>query len=162
MPKIYYMRRSENFKDFTYKYAGKYLMDCPTHLGHRVVGLPFRRAWSVACTMELPKRIVKETQRLMTEPVPGITAKPREDNLRHFDVTLEGPADSPYEENWSPALQIRTILLSIQALLGAPNADDPLAEEVAKHWRENPAAAIAQAKAETQLYASPEAAGRNP
>lgn len=32
-----------------------------------------------------------------SKSVPGITAKPREDNLRHFDVTLEGPADSPYE-----------------------------------------------------------------
>ncbi|WP_227630193.1 ubiquitin-conjugating enzyme E2, partial [Klebsiella oxytoca] len=31
--------------------------------------------------------------------------------------------------NWSPALQIRTILLSIQILLGAPNPDDPLAND---------------------------------
>jgi ubiquitin-conjugating enzyme E2 N len=27
--------------------------------------------------------------------------------------------------NWSPALQIRTVLLSIQALLSAPNPDGP-------------------------------------
>ncbi len=31
------------------------------------------------------------------------------------------------KDKWSPALQIRTVLLSIQALLGAPNPDDPLA-----------------------------------
>ena len=31
-------------------------------------------------------------------------------------------ADS-YLGNWSPALQIRTVLLSIQALLSAPNPD---------------------------------------
>jgi hypothetical protein len=31
------------------------------------------------------------------------------------------------KNKWSPALQIRTVLLSIQALLGAPNPDDPLA-----------------------------------
>lgn len=37
--------------------------------------------------------------------------------------------------NWSPALQIRTILLSIQALLGAPNPEDPLNEAVAKQWK---------------------------
>lgn len=45
--------------------------------------------------------------------------------------------------NWSPALQIRTILLSIQALLGAPNPDDPLANDVAQRWKEDEQAAIA-------------------
>uniref|UniRef100_A0A8H7TU01 Ubiquitin-conjugating enzyme E2 2 n=1 Tax=Bionectria ochroleuca TaxID=29856 RepID=A0A8H7TU01_BIOOC len=118
--------------------------------------------------MALPKRIIKETERLMAEPVPGISAVPHEDNLRYFDVEIHGPSQSPYEggvfklelflpedypmtppkirfltkifhpnvdklgricldvlkNNWSPALQIRTILLSIQALLGAPNPDD--------------------------------------
>lgn len=39
------------------------------------------------------------------------------------------------KNNWSPALQIRTILLSIQALLGAPNPEDPLNEAVAKQWK---------------------------
>jgi ubiquitin-conjugating enzyme E2 N len=34
------------------------------------------------------------------------------------------------KNKWSPALQIRTVLLSIQALLGAPNPDDPLAVSV--------------------------------
>jgi ubiquitin-conjugating enzyme E2 N len=58
-------------------------------------------------------------------------------------------------DNWSPALQIRTILLSIQALLGAPNPDDPLAADVAKSWKEDEAGAIATAKAWTQQYAVP-------
>jgi hypothetical protein len=31
---------------------------------------------------------------------------------------------------------------SIQALLSAPNPDDPLAENVAKHWKENEAEAV--------------------
>jgi len=39
------------------------------------------------------------------------------------------------KNNWSPALQIRTILLSIQALLGAPNPEDPLNEAVARQWK---------------------------
>lgn len=56
-------------------------------------------------------------------------------------------------DNWSPALQIRTILLSIQALLGAPNPDDPLAPDVAKSWKEDEAAAIATAREWTQKYA---------
>lgn len=38
-------------------------------------------------------------------------------------------------EKWSPALQIRTVLLSIQALLSAPNPDDFLDAEVAEKWK---------------------------
>ena len=59
-------------------------------------------------------------------------------------------------DNWSPALQIRTILLSIQALLGAPNPDDPLAADVAKSWKENEQQAIATAKEWTKKYAEPQ------
>ena len=47
--------------------------------------------------MSLPRRIVKETQRLTQEPVPGITAIPFEDNMRYFNVIISGPDDSPYE-----------------------------------------------------------------
>ena len=127
----------------------------------------------------LPRRIIKETQRLLQEPVPGITAIPSEDNARHFHVSIEGPTDSPYEggifrlelflpdgypmdppkvlfktkiyhpnidklgricldvlkEKWSPALQIRTILLSVQALLSTPNPDDPLVPEIAHIYK---------------------------
>ncbi|KAL5118192.1 Ubiquitin-conjugating enzyme 13 [Pleosporales sp. CAS-2024a] len=145
----------------------------------------------------LPKRIIKESERLVKEPVQGISATPHDDNLRYFDVTIDGPSQSPYEggvfklelflpddypmtppkvrfltkiyhpnidrlgricldvlkSNWSPALQIRTILLSIQALLGAPNPDDPLANDVAQAWKENQAQAIETAKAWTQQYA---------
>lgn len=44
----------------------------------------------------LPKRIIKETERLMSEPVDGISAIPHEDNLRYFDVIISGPTDSPF------------------------------------------------------------------
>lgn len=47
-------------------------------------------------------------------------------------------------DKWSPALQIRTVLLSIQALLSAPNPDDPLANDVASHWKEDEKGAIEQ------------------
>jgi ubiquitin-conjugating enzyme E2 N len=74
------------------------------------------------------------------------------------------------KNNWSPALQIRTILLSIQALLGAPNPEDPLNEAVAKQWKvrtstflcscsssyfdqENQPEAINTAREWTRLYA---------
>uniref|UniRef100_A0A7S2FBQ7 E2 ubiquitin-conjugating enzyme n=1 Tax=Florenciella parvula TaxID=236787 RepID=A0A7S2FBQ7_9STRA len=145
----------------------------------------------------LPRRIVKETQRLMAEPVPGISATPYEDNLRYFNIALAGPADSPFEsgvfrlelflpadypmappkvrfltkiyhpnvdklgriclnilkDKWSPALQIRTVLLSIQALLSAPNPDDPLDNGVADVWKNDEATALATAAEWTQQYA---------
>merc|ERR1712205_292215 len=146
---------------------------------------------------QLPRRIVKETQRLMQEPPPGISATPYEDNLRYFNVIIAGPQSSPYEggifklelflpgeypmvppkvrfltkiyhpnidklgricldilkDNWSPALQIRTVLLSIQALMSAPNPDDPLANDVADHWKSNEAAALEVAKEWTVKFA---------
>lgn len=45
----------------------------------------------------LPRRIIKETQRLMQEPVPGISAVPDESNARYFHVIVTGPEDSPFE-----------------------------------------------------------------
>lgn len=49
-------------------------------------------------------------------------------------------------DKWSPALQIRTVLLSIQALLSAPNPDDPLANDVAEQWKVNESQAIQTGK----------------
>ena len=45
---------------------------------------------------------------------------------------------------WSPALQIRTVLLSIQALLSAPNPDDPLDNGVAELWKKNEPEALSK------------------
>jgi len=147
--------------------------------------------------MSLPTRILKETQRLMQEPVPGIRAEPDEANARYFHVKVDGPSESPYEsgtfklelflpddypmappkvrfmtkiyhpnidrlgricldilkDKWSPALQIRTVLLSIQALLSAPNPDDPLDNQVAEQWKHNEVEAIRTAKEWTRMYA---------
>lgn len=146
----------------------------------------------------LSRRISKETQLLMKEPVPGISAIPDERNARYFHVLVTGPQDSPFEgglfklelflpeeypmappkirfitkiyhpnidrlgricldilkDKWSPALQIRTVLLSIQALLSAPNPDDPLANDVAELWKLNNPAALRNAKEWTRIYAT--------
>lgn len=56
-------------------------------------------------------------------------------------------------DKWSPALQIRTVLLSIQALMGAPNPDDPLSNDVAQHWKSDERAAIQQGKWNTRSLA---------
>ena len=41
------------------------------------------------------------------------------------------------KENWSPALTISKVLLSICSLLSDPNPDDPLAPQVARIYKEN-------------------------
>lgn len=48
-------------------------------------------------SITLPTRILKETQRLIQEPVPGISATPDESNARYFHVLVSGPSESPYE-----------------------------------------------------------------
>lgn len=145
----------------------------------------------------LPRRIIKETQRLIAEPVAGISATPYADNLRYFSVAIEGPSDSPYEngvfqlelflpsdypmappkvrfltkiyhpnvdklgricldilkDKWSPALQIRTVLLSIQALMSAPNPDDPLDNTVADVWKNDESKALETAREFTKNFA---------
>ena len=58
------------------------------------------------------------------------------------------------KKNWSPALQIRAVLLSIQSLLNEPNTEDPLNEEVNKKWLENKVAAEQTAREWTKKYAS--------
>nr|XP_034372408.1 ubiquitin-conjugating enzyme E2 N-like [Arvicanthis niloticus] len=57
------------------------------------------------------------------------------------------------KDKWSPALQIRTVLLSIQALLSTPNPDGPLANDVAEQWKTNEAQAIETVRAWARLYA---------
>ncbi len=57
------------------------------------------------------------------------------------------------KDKWSPALQIRTVLLSIQALMSAPNPDDPLDNSVAELWKTNEKEALKRAKEFTQTFA---------
>eukprot|EP01129_Flabellula_baltica_P002977 TRINITY_DN12845_c0_g1_i1.p1 TRINITY_DN12845_c0_g1~~TRINITY_DN12845_c0_g1_i1.p1 ORF type:complete len:156 (+),score=36.29 TRINITY_DN12845_c0_g1_i1:40-507(+) len=66
---------------------------------------------------------------------------------------LKMKKDGNDEGGWAPSLQIRTVLLSIQALMSAPNPDDPLANDVAEHWKSNEEAARAEARRWTDMYA---------
>ncbi|KAF3790634.1 Ubiquitin-conjugating enzyme E2 35 [Nymphaea thermarum] len=140
----------------------------------------------------LPRRIIKETQRLLSEPAPGISASPSEDNMRYFNVMILGPTQSPYEGGvfklelflpeeypmaapkvrfltkiyhpnidkasnffpyvaWSdmsrhPERQMESSSPDtnsiVEALLSAPNPDDPLSDNIAKHWKTNEAEAV--------------------
>ncbi len=67
------------------------------------------------------------------------------------DQIIDKQSDTPFF--FLLPLQIRTVLLSIQALLSSPNPDDPLDENVARQWREDENAAINIAKDWTRIYA---------
>ena len=57
------------------------------------------------------------------------------------------------KKNWSPALQMRSVLLSIQSLLNEPNTEDPLNEEVNAIWKSNKSKAESTAREWTKKYA---------
>jgi ubiquitin-conjugating enzyme E2 N len=58
------------------------------------------------------------------------------------------------KDKWTPALQIRTVLLSIQTLLSDPNPDDPLNNEAADLWKSDEDAAKAIARDWTVKHAT--------
>jgi ubiquitin-conjugating enzyme (huntingtin interacting protein 2) len=58
------------------------------------------------------------------------------------------------KNEWSPALTIRTALHSLQALMSAPEPDDPQDAVVAKQYKEDFKGWEAQAKFWTDTYAT--------
>lgn len=58
------------------------------------------------------------------------------------------------KNNWSPALGISKVLLSICSLLDEPNPDDPLVIDIAKLYKNNRNKFIANATEWTLTYAS--------
>lgn len=58
------------------------------------------------------------------------------------------------KDNWSPALTISKLLLSICSLLTDPNPDDPLVIDIAEIYKKNRELYIEKAKEYTLFYAS--------
>ena len=58
------------------------------------------------------------------------------------------------KDQWSPALSIPKVLLSICSLLNDPNPNDPLVIEIANEYKENREKFLINAKHWTLLYAS--------
>ncbi|XP_010355625.2 ubiquitin-conjugating enzyme E2 C-like isoform X2 [Rhinopithecus roxellana] len=105
------------------------------------------------------KRLQQELMALMMSGDKGISAFPESDNLfkwvgtiheaagtvyedLRYKLSLEFPSGYPYNaptDKWSALYDVRTILLSIQSLLGKPNIDSPLNTHAAELWK-NPTA----------------------
>ena len=147
--------------------------------------------------MNVVKRLNTELAELANDAVPGVTGGPVDEDIYHWQATLQGPADSPYQNglflldihfgvnypytpprirfltkiyhpnidklgrvcldilktSWTPALQIRSVMLSIQALLGSPDEHDFLNIEVSDVWKKDKKKALQTAKEWTKLYA---------
>lgn len=59
------------------------------------------------------------------------------------------------KDQWAAAMTIRTVLLSLQALLASPEPDDPQDAVVARQFKEKPDLFMQTAQHWTQVYASP-------
>ncbi|GMH10050.1 hypothetical protein Nepgr_011891 [Nepenthes gracilis] len=123
------------------------------------------------------KRILKELKDLQKDPPTSCSAGPVGEDMRGVPCDHSFPPDYPFKppkvafrtkvfhpninsngsicldilkEQWSPALTISKVLLSICSLLTDPNPDDPLVPEIAHMYKTDRVKYEATARSWTQ------------
>ena len=75
----------------------------------------------------------QETERLVADPAPGISAAPHEDNLRYFDVTIQGPDGSPFQGASVPFLNIICLPVDTPLQMGSSSSNCSFPKNI--QWR---------------------------
>ena len=121
-----------------------YPMCAPVCAKNSVLDFFSRRSW--ICALPLlratpPPRHTRQKVRFLTK-----IYHPNIDKLGRICLDI-------LKDKWSPAMQIRHVLLSIQALMSTPNPDDPLANDIAEVWKKDINSALKLAREWTAEYA---------
>ncbi|GLI62038.1 hypothetical protein VaNZ11_004619 [Volvox africanus] len=100
-------------------------------------------------------RVVFPDRYPMEPPNVKFKTKVYHPNVSHDGNICLSILNMPPKGNWSPSLSLRTVLISIQNLLSAPNPDDPLDAEAAKELKTQPHVFQSRASEWTRIYANP-------
>ncbi|KAL5701828.1 E2 ubiquitin-conjugating enzyme [Ranunculus cassubicifolius] len=122
-------------------------------------------------------RIQNELEDMQSDPPSSCSVGPVKGDMYKWQAIIIGPEDSPFsggvfkvsfiiptssatktcldilKENWSPALTISEVLLSICSLLTDPNPDDPLMPDIANMYKRDKAGYERTAQSWTLEYA---------